>query len=136
MHAQTYPPGNSTYILMGDSMYPNIRSNDGVIVDSHLPFNNLRVGDIIVFNSYDTVNRGQHIVIIHRVVQIINERQNYIGKVVFVIPQLGTTSADNGVAKIIINGVAKNASYNDLLVVAMIGSAVVVAGYIYRKIHK
>ena len=34
-------------------------------------------------------------------------------------------------ANIIINGVAKNASYNDLLVVAAIGSAVVVAGYIY-----
>src|SRR5262249_8045788 len=162
VYAQTSAPVNSTYILTGTSMYPNIRSNDGVVVDTHFPFNNLSIGDIIVFNSYDTVNKGQHIVIIHRVVQIINERQggriigtkgdanpdsipgidypifqqNYIGKVVFVIPQLGTTSADNGVAKIIINGVAKNASYNDLLVVAMIGSAVVVAGYIYRKIHK
>ena len=161
MNAQSYSPVNSTYILMGDSMYPNIRSNDGVVVDTHFPFNNLSVGDIIVFNSYDTVNKG-HIVVIHRVVQIINERQggrilgtkgdsnpdsipgidypifqqNYIGKVVSVIPQLGTTSADNGVANIIINGVANNASYNDLLVVATIGSAVVVAGYIYSKIHK
>ncbi|MGA9154571.1 MAG: signal peptidase I [Candidatus Nitrosopolaris sp.] len=152
---------NSTYILIGDSMYPNIRSNDGVVVDTHFPFNNLSVGDIIVFNSYDTTNRGQHVVIIHRVVQIINDRQgdriigtkgdanpdsipgidypvfqqNYIGKVVSVIPKLGVTSANNGATKII-NGVAKNATYNDLLVVATIGSAGVLAGYIYRKIHK
>ena len=161
MYAQTSAPVNSTYILTGTSMYPNIRSNDGVVVDTHFPFNNLSVGDIIVFNSYDTTNRGQHIVIIHRVIQIINDRQgdriigtkgdanpdsipgidypvfqqNYIGKVVSVIPQLGATSANNGATKII-NGVAKNATYNDLLVVVTIGSAGVVAGYIYRKIHK
>ena len=161
MYAQTSAPINSTYILIGNSMYTNIRSNDGVVVDTHFPFNNLSVGDIIVFNSYDTTNRGQHVVIIHRVIQIINDRQgdriigtkgdanpdsipgidypvfqqNYIGKVVSVIPQLGATSANNGATKII-NGVAKNATYNDLLVVATIGSAGVVAGYIYRKIHK
>ena len=162
MYAQISAPVNSTYILIGNSMYPNIRSNDGVVVDTHFPFNNLSVGDIIVFNSYDTTNRGQHAVIIHRVVQIINDRQgdriigtkgdanpdsipgidypvfqqNYIGKVVSVIPQLGTTSANNGVTKTIINGVAKNATYNDLLVVATISSAGVVAGFIYRKVHK
>jgi signal peptidase I len=162
MYAQTSAPVNSTYILIGDSMYPNIHSNDGVVVDTHFPFNNLGVGDIVVFNSYDTINTWQHIVIIHRVVEIINDRQgdriigtkgdanpdsiagidypvfqqNYIGKVVSVIPQLGTNSANNGATKIIINGVAKNATYNDLLVVATIGSAGVVAGYIYRKIHK
>ena len=161
MYAQISAPVNSTYILIGDSMYPNIRSNDGVVVDTHFPFNNLSVGDIVVFNSYDTTNRGQHVVIIHRVVQMINDgqrdriietkgdanpdsipgidypvfQQNYIGKVVSVIPQLGATSANNGVTKII-NGVAKNATYNDLLVVATIGSAGVLAGYIYRKIHK
>jgi signal peptidase I len=153
MHAQTSPPVNSTYILIGNSMYPDIRSNDGVVVDSHFPFNNLSVGDIIVFNSYDTINTGQHIVIIHRVVQIIDDgrgdriirtkgdanpdsipgmdypvfQQNYIGKVVSVIPQLGTVSVNNE---------AKNATYNDLLVLATIGSAGVVAGYIYHKIHK
>jgi hypothetical protein len=35
MYAQTSAPVNSTYILTGDSMYPNIRSNDGVVVDTH-----------------------------------------------------------------------------------------------------
>jgi signal peptidase I len=154
MYAQTSPPDFCCYILIGNSMYPNIRSNDGVVVDTHFPFNNLSVGDIIIFNSYDTNNTGQHIVIIHRVVQIINDRQgdriigtkgdanpdsipgmdypifqqNYIGKVVSVIPQLATIPVNSGEAK--------NATYNDLLVLATIGSAGVVAGYIYRKIHK
>jgi hypothetical protein len=32
MYAQISAPVNSTYILIGDSMYPNIRSNDGVVV--------------------------------------------------------------------------------------------------------
>jgi len=158
IYAQISAPVNSTYILIGNSMYPNIRSNDGVIVDSHFPFNNLSVDDIIVFNSYDTNNTGQHIVIIHRVVQIINDEQgdriimtkgdanpdsipgmdypvfqeNYIGKVVSVIPQLGTTLQQQPVN----SGEAKNATYNDLLVLATIGSAGVVAGYIYSKIHK
>jgi len=158
VYAQTSAPVNSTYILTGTSMYPNIRSNDGVVVDTHFPFNNLSIGDIIVFNSYDTINKGQHIVIIHRVVQIINDRQgnriigtkgdanpdsipgidypvfqeNYIGKVISVIPQLGTTSQQQPAN----SGEAKNATYNDLLVLATIGSAGVVAGYIYRKIHK
>ena len=158
MYAQTSTPVNSTYILIGDSMYPNIRSNDGVVIDSHFPFNNLSVGDIIVFNSYDTNNTGQHIVIIHRVVQIINDEQggriimtkgdanpdsipgidypvfqeNYIGKVVSVIPQLGTTSQQQQP----VNSEAKNATYTDLFVLVTIGSAGVVAGYIYRKIHK
>ena len=158
VYAQTSAPVNSTYILTGTSMYPNIRSNDGVVVDTHFPFNNLSIGDIIVFNSYDTINKGQHIIIIHRVVQIINDRQgnriigtkgdanpdsipgidypvfqeNYIGKVISVIPQLGTTSQQQPAN----SGEVKNATYNDLLVLASIGSAGVVAGYIYRKIHK
>jgi signal peptidase I len=159
MYAQISAPVNSTYILIGDSMYPNIRSNDGVVVDTHFPFNNLNVGDIIVFNSYDTTNTRQHIIIIHRVVQIINDEQgdriimtkgdanpdsipgidypvfqeNYIGKVVSIIPQLGTTLQQQQSAN---SGEAKNATYNELLVLATIGSAGVVAGYIYRKIHK
>jgi signal peptidase I len=158
MHAQTSPPDNLTYILIGNSMYPDIRSNDGVVVDSHISFNNLSVGDIIVFNSYDTINTGQHIVIIHRVVQIINDgrgdriiktkgdanpdsipgmdypifQQNYMGKVVSVIPQLGAISVNNGAISVN-NGEAKNATYNDLLVLATTGSAGVVAVYIYRK---
>jgi signal peptidase len=56
-------------------MSPSIRDNDGMVVDSRFPFDKLNVGDIIVFNSYDTTNSGQHIPIIHRVVQIITDDQ-------------------------------------------------------------
>lgn len=106
-------------------MSPKIRDNDGMIVDSHFRFDKLSVGDIIVFNSYDTTNSGQHIIIIHRVAQITTDdqgdriirtkgdanpdsipgidypifQQNYIGKVVSVIPQLETVSANNGAAR-------------------------------------
>ncbi|MFZ0515247.1 MAG: hypothetical protein WAM14_26860, partial [Candidatus Nitrosopolaris sp.] len=37
MYAQT-PPVNSTYIMIGNSMSPNIHDNDGMVVDSQFPF--------------------------------------------------------------------------------------------------
>ena len=121
MYAQTPTPVNSTFILIGNSMFPDIRHNDGVIVDSHIPFNSLKVGDIIVFRTFGTIDSGQHVIIIHRVARIVTDsqdhrilrtkgdanpeslpaldypifQQNYIGKVVNVVPQLGTISADN-----------------------------------------
>jgi hypothetical protein len=98
-------------------MSPNLRQNDGVIVDSHFPFNVLKVGDIIVFKTYGTeLGTGQHRTIVGRVAEIVNDssngqriirakgdanpdsipgvdypifQRNYIGKVVYVIPQLG-----------------------------------------------
>ena len=123
MYAQTPPPDNTTFILIGNSMFPNIRQNDGVIVDSHVPFNSLKVGDIIVFRTFGTID-SQHIIIIHRVARIVTDsqghkilrtqgdanpasipaldypifQQNYIGKVVDVVPQLGTSSAFNSAA--------------------------------------
>jgi signal peptidase I len=99
---------NSTLIMTSSSMSPNLRQNDGVIVD-HFPFNNLKIGDIIAFRT-----SGNHSTIVHRVAQIVTEngqrivrakgdanpdsihgvdypifQRNYIGKVVYVIPQLG-----------------------------------------------
>lgn len=153
MYAQT-PPANSTYIIIGNSMSPSIRNNDGMVVDSHFPFDKLNVGDAIVFNSDDTTNSGQHITIIHRVAQIITDgqgdkiiitkgdanpysipgadypifQQNYIGKVVSVIPQIETASANNGVAR--------NTMNNDFLILATIGLAAVIGAYFYHKIHK
>ena len=97
-------------------MSPNLRQNDGLIVDSHIPFNSLKVGDIIVFKTYGTDASGNHATIVHRVAEIVNDphngqriirakgdansdsipgvdypilQRNYIGKVVYVIPQLG-----------------------------------------------
>jgi signal peptidase len=75
----------------------------------------LKVGDIIVFRTFGTTDTGQHEIIVHRVAQIVTDshgdriirtkgdanadsipsldypifQQNYIGKVVYVIPQLG-----------------------------------------------
>jgi signal peptidase len=145
IYAQTPPTDNSTYIMIGNSMSPSIRDNDGMVVDSRFPFSKLNVGDIIVFNSYGTTNSGQHITIIHRVAQIVTDdqgeriirtkgdanprsipgidypvfQQNYIGKVISVIPQLGS-----------------NTAIYDFLILAAIGSAAVIGIYFYRKIHK
>jgi len=94
-------------------MSPNLRQNDGVIV-GHVPFNSLKIGDIIVFKTHRTDASGNHATIVHRVAQIVTEngqriirakgdanpdsipgvdypifQRNYIGKVVYVIPQLG-----------------------------------------------
>jgi signal peptidase len=133
MYAQS--SDNSTFILLGNSMHPNIRQNDGVIVDSHIPFNSLKVDDIIVFRTFGTIDSGQHIVI-HRVARIVTDsqghkilrtkgdanpdsipaldypifEQNYIGKVVNVVPQLGIISADNFSAAN--SGVGNNATDN------------------------
>ena len=99
-------------------MSPNLHQNDMVIVDSHIPFNSVKIGDIIVFRtSYPNPDTGQHEIIIHRVAQIVTDpsngqriirtkgdanpgsipqldypvfQQNYIGKVVLVIPKLGS----------------------------------------------
>ena len=145
IYAQTSHANNSTYIMIGNSMSPSIRDNDGMVVDSRFPFDKLKVGDIIVFSSYGTSNSGQHITIIHRVAQIITDdqgdriirtkgdanpasipgidypvfQQNYIGKVISVRPQLGS-----------------NTAIYDLLILAVIGSAAVIGIYFYRKRHK
>jgi hypothetical protein len=58
-------------------MSPNLRQNDGVIVDSHFPFNVLKVGDIIVFKTYGTeLGTGQHRTIVGRVAEIVNDSSN------------------------------------------------------------
>src|SRR5215469_11199673 len=118
IYAQTPPRVNlnSTLIMTSSSMSPNLRQNDGVIVD-HVPFNSLKIGDIIVFKTHRTDASGNHATIVHRVAQIVTEngqriirakgdanpdsipgvdypifQQNYIGKVVYVIPQLGAVN--------------------------------------------
>ena len=107
---------NPFYVVASGSMIPNLNINDYVIVSHSVPFNSLKVGDIIVFKTYGTDNSGQHITIVHRVAEIVTDpingqkvirtkgdanpdsipgadypifEQNYIGKVVYVIPKLG-----------------------------------------------
>src|SRR5437764_687601 len=109
------PPVNSTFLVINNDMSPYLHQNDTVVVDSHFPFDSLKVGDIIVFRTFGTTDSGQHEIIVHRVAQIVTDshgdriirtkgdansdsipsldypifQQNYIGKVVYVIPQLG-----------------------------------------------
>ena len=107
---------NPFYVVASGSMIPNLNINDYVIVSHNVPFNSLKVGDIIVFKTYGTDNSGQHITIVHRVAEIVTDpingqkvirtkgdanpdsipgadypifEKNYIGKVMYVIPKLG-----------------------------------------------
>ena len=107
---------NPFYVVASGSMIPNLNVKDFVIVSHNVPFNSLKVGDIIVFKTYGTDESGQRMIIVHRVAEIVIDPSNgqkvirtkgdanpgsipgvdypifqplYIGKVVYVIPKLG-----------------------------------------------
>ena len=107
---------NPFYVVASGSMIPNLNINDFVIISHNVPFNSLKIGDIIVFKTYGTDDSGQHKIIVHRVAEIVTDQSNgqkfirtkgdanpdsipgadypifqplYIGKVVYVIPKLG-----------------------------------------------
>ena len=100
---------NPFYVVASGSMVPNLLVYDVLIVQGHEPFDDINVGDIIVFNRPSDHNR----VIVHRVAAIIDDdpktirtkgdanpasipgtdfpitEEEYIGKVAYVIPQVG-----------------------------------------------
>ena len=100
---------NPFYVVASGSMIPELEVYDVLIVQGHEPFEDLEIGDIIVFNRPSDHNR----VIVHRVVSIINDdpitlrtkgdanpasipgtdfpitEEEYIGKVVYTLPQVG-----------------------------------------------
>ncbi len=100
---------NPFYVVSSGSMVPNLNVFDVIIVQGNASFDHLKVGDIIVFNRPD----GHDRVIVHRVAEILNNnplvirtkgdanpgsipgtdfpitKQDYIGKVEYVIPQIG-----------------------------------------------
>jgi signal peptidase I len=106
---------NPFYIVASGSMIPTLNISDFVIINHNIPFSNLKVGDIIVFNSPGSlIPNEQHETIVHRIVHISTgiegrvittkgdandgsipyidyplREQNYVGKVVYVIPKLG-----------------------------------------------
>lgn len=115
----TFGVSDPFYDVASGSMIPNLNVHDYVIVSHNVPFNNLKVGDIIVFKIYGADESGQHMIIVHRVAEIITDpsngqkvirtkgdanpdsipgvdypifQQNYIGKVVYVIPKLGVVT--------------------------------------------
>ncbi|MCH9657666.1 signal peptidase I [archaeon] len=99
----------TTFVIASDSMDPELMINDVVMVDEEYPFEQIKMGDIIVFNRPSDHDR----VIAHRVVTILDDdpktlktkgdanttsiqgtdfpvtEKEYIGKIVNVIPQLG-----------------------------------------------
>ena len=90
-------------------MVPTLNVYDVIMVQGSVPFDNIKVGDIIVFNKPQTHDK----VIVHRVAEILQQnplelrtkgdfnqgsiplvdfpitKDDYIGKVVYVIPQIG-----------------------------------------------
>ena len=100
---------NPFYVVASGSMIPALEVHDLLVISAHENFNMLELGDIIVFNRPSDNDR----VIVHRVNAILSEdprtirtkgdanpapipgtdfpiaEDNYLGKVVHVIPQVG-----------------------------------------------
>ena len=100
---------NPFYVVSSGSMIPELEVFDVLVVQGNDPFEEVEVGDIIVFNR----PAGHDRVIVHRVASIIEEdpltirtkgdanpasipgtdfpitEEEYIGQVVYVIPQVG-----------------------------------------------
>jgi len=97
------------YVVASGSMIPVLEKNDIIIIQAHDSFEEVEIGDIIVFDRPSDHNR----VIVHRVASIISEdpktvrtlgdnnaksipgtdfpitEEEYIGKVEYIIPQVG-----------------------------------------------
>lgn len=100
---------NPFYVVASGSMIPVLEVYDVLVVQGHEPFEDIEVGDIIVFNRPSDHNR----VIVHRVASIIDDdpktirtkgdanpasipgtdfpitEKEYIGKVAYTVPQVG-----------------------------------------------
>jgi len=100
---------NPFYVVASGSMIPVLQVYDVLIVQGHVSFEDVKVGDIIVFNRPS----GHDRVIVHRVASIIDDepktirtkgdanpasipgtdypitKEEYIGKVAYTIPQIG-----------------------------------------------
>ena len=100
---------NPFYVVASGSMIPELQVYDVLIVQGHIPIEDIQVGDIIVFDRPS----GHDRVIVHRVASIIDDNpvtlrtkgdnniasiagtdypitdKEYIGKVEFKIPQIG-----------------------------------------------
>jgi len=100
---------NPFYVVASGSMIPVLQVYDVLVVQGHEPFEDIEVGDIIVFNRPSDHNR----VIVHRVASILEDdpktirtkgdanpasipgtdfpitKEEYIGKVAYTLPQVG-----------------------------------------------
>ena len=100
---------NPFYVVSSGSMYPELAMYDIIVISGHILFDDVKIGDIIVFDRPKDHDR----VIVHRVVAVVDDdprtlrtkgdnnqnsivgtdypitSEEYIGKVVYVVPQVG-----------------------------------------------
>lgn len=100
---------NPFYVVASGSMIPELEVYDLLVIQAHVPFEEIQTGDIIVFDRPSDHNR----VIVHRVVEITNDdprtlktkgdnniasipgtdlpitEREYLGKVEYKVPQIG-----------------------------------------------
>jgi len=100
---------NPFYVVSSGSMYPELAMYDIIIISGHTLFEDVKIGDIIVFDRPKDHDK----VIVHRVVAVVDDdpktlrtkgdnnqrsmvgtdypitKEEYIGTVVHVIPQVG-----------------------------------------------
>ena len=100
---------NPFYVVSSGSMYPELAMYDIIVISGHISFDDVKIGDIIVFDK----PQGRDKVIVHRVVAIVDDdpltlrtkgdnnqnsmvgtdypitEEEYKGTVVHVVPQVG-----------------------------------------------
>ena len=100
---------NPFYVVSSGSMYPELAMYDIIVISGHVSFDDVKIGDIIVFDRPKDHSK----VIVHRVVAVVDDdpktlrtqgdnnqnsivgtdypitAEEYIGKVVHVVPQVG-----------------------------------------------
>ena len=100
---------NPFYVVSSGSMYPELAMHDIIVISGHALFEDVKIGDIIVFDRPKDHDK----VIVHRVVAVVDDnpktlrtkgdnnqnsivgtdypitKEEYIGTVVHVIPQVG-----------------------------------------------
>src|SRR5262249_27460728 len=65
---------NPFYVVASGSMIPILNISDFVVINHNMAFNNLRIGDIIVFKAPGSlIPDEQHETIVHRVAHISSE---------------------------------------------------------------
>ena len=100
---------NPFYVVSSGSMYPELAMYDIIVISGHASFEDVKIGDIIVFDRPEDHDK----VIVHRVVAVVNDdpktlrtkgdnnqrsivgtdypitKEEYIGTVVYILPQVG-----------------------------------------------
>ena len=100
---------NPFYVVSSGSMYPELAMYDIIVLSGQISFDDVKIGDIIVFDRPKDHDR----VIVHRIVAVVDDdprtlrtkgdnnqtsivgtdypitKEEYIGKVVHVVPQVG-----------------------------------------------